>query len=195
MDCIKERRSIRKYISKPVDKKLINEILSAAVLAPSAKNRQPWKFIVYSAGSKDELLNAMEKGLIKTKAELSNMSNSEYLLSDAFNTLRIMREAPTVIMVLNTNGSSPFADIDTFARITEICDSLSIGAAIENMLLKATELGLGTLWIANTCYAYNELADFIGTIDQLIGAVALGYADEAPASRPRKSLDETAEYR
>ena len=195
MDCIKERRSIRKYISKPVDKKLINEILSAAVLAPSAKNRQPWKFIVYSAGSKDELLNAMEKGLIKTKAELSNMPNSEYLLSDAFNTLRIMREAPTVIMVLNTNGSSPFADIDTFARITEICDSLSIGAAIENMLLKATELGLGTLWIANTCYAYNELADFIGTTDQLIGAVALGYADEAPAPRPRKSLDETAEYR
>ena len=195
MDCIKERRSIRKYISKPVDKKLINEILSAAVLAPSAKNRQPWKFIVYSAGSKDELLNAMEKGLIKTKAELSNMSNSEYLLSDAFNTLRIMREAPTVIMVLNTNGSSPFADIDTFARITEICDSLSIGAAIENMLLKATELGLGTLWIANTCYAYNELADFIGTTDLLIGAVALGYADEAPAPRPRKSLDETAEYR
>ncbi|MBR5683271.1 MAG: nitroreductase family protein [Ruminococcus sp.] len=195
MDCIKERRSIRKYISKPVDKKLINEILSAAVLAPSAKNRQPWKFIVYSAGSKDELLNAMEKGLIKTKAELSNMPNSEYLLSDAFNTLRIMREAPTVIMVLNTNGSSPFADIDTFARITEICDSLSIGAAIENMLLKATELGLGTLWIANTCYAYNELADFIGTTDLLIGAVALGYADEAPAPRPRKSLDETAEYR
>lgn len=195
MDYVKERRSIRKYSSKPVNKKLIDEILSAAVLAPSAKNRQPWKFIVYSADSKDELLNEMEKGLIKTKAELADMPNSEYMLSDAFNTLRIMREAPTVIMVLNTNGSSPFADIDTFARITEICDSLSIGAAIENMLLKATELGLGTLWIANTCYAYSELADFIGTTDQLIGAVAIGYADEAPTPRPRKSLDEVAEYR
>jgi nitroreductase len=195
MDYIKERRSIRKYSSRPVAKKLIDEILSAAVLAPSAKNRQPWKFIVYSTNSKDELLNAMEKGLIKTKAEFANMPDSENLLSDAFNTLRIMREASTVIMVLNTNGSSPFANIDTFARITEICDSLSIGAAIENMLLKATELGLGTLWIANTCYAYNELADFIGTTDQLIGAVALGYADETPAPRPRNSLDEVAEYR
>lgn len=195
MDSINERRSIRKYKPQLIDKKLIGEILSAAVLAPSAKNRQPWKFIVYSGSSKDELLTKMEEGLFKTKKELAHMPDSEYMLSDAFNTLRIMKEAPTVIMVLNTNGSSPFRDIDTFARITEICDSLSIGAAIENMLLKATELGIGTLWIANTCYAYNELVSYIGTNAQLIGAVALGYADEAPAARPRKSLDDVVEYR
>ena len=195
MDQIKDRRSIRKYSSRPVDKKLTDEILSAAILAPSAKNRQPWKFIVYSGSSKNELLSAMEKGLIKTKEELAHMPNSECLLSDAFNTLKIMQEAPTIIIVLNTNGSSPFADIDAFARITEICDSLSIGAAIENMLLKATELGLGTLWIANTSYAYNELVSCIGTTAQLIGAVALGYADEAPFARPRKSLDDVVEYR
>ena len=195
MDQIKDRRSIRKYSSRPVDKKLTDEILSAAILAPSAKNRQPWKFIVYSGSSKNELLSAMEKGLIKTKEELAHMPNSECLLSDAFNTLKIMQEAPTIIIVLNTNGSSPFADIDAFARITEICDSLSIGAAIENMLLKATELGLGTLWIANTSYAYNELVSCIGTTAQLIGAVALGYADEAPFARPRKRLDDVVEYR
>jgi F420 biosynthesis protein FbiB-like protein len=195
MDQIINRRSIRKYTSQSVEKELIDEILGAAILAPSAKNRQPWKFIVYSDSSKKELLDAMEKGLIKTKEELAHMPDSEYMLSDAFNTLKIMREAPVIIMVLNTNGSSPFNDIDTFARITEICDSLSIGAAIENMLLKATDLGLGTLWIANTCYAYNELAGFIGTDAQIIGAVALGYANEAPFPRPRKSLDEVAEYR
>ena len=195
MYSINERRSIRKYKPQLIDKKLIGEILSAAVLAPSAKNRQPWKFIVYSGSSKDELLTKMEEGLFKTKKELAHMPDSEYMLSDAFNTLKIMKEAPTVIMVLNTNGSSPFRDIDTFARITEICDSLSIGAAIENMLLKATKLGIGTLWIANTCYAYNELVEHIGTNAQLIGAVALGYADEAPAARPRKSLDDVVEYR
>ncbi len=195
MNYINDRRSIRKYKPQIVDKKLIDEILNAAILAPSAKNRQPWKFIVYSETTKDEVLAEMEKGLLKTKEKLKNIPNSEYIFSDAFNTLRIMREAPTIIMVLNTNGSSPFADIDTFARMTEICDSLSIGAAIENMLLKATELGLGTLWIANTSYAYNELVSYIGTSAQLIGAVALGYADEAPSPRPRKGLDEVVEYR
>ncbi|WP_294410741.1 nitroreductase family protein [uncultured Ruminococcus sp.] len=195
MNCIEERRSIRKYSTKPIDKELIDEIIGAALLAPSAKNRQPWKFIVYSESSKNELLNVMEKGLIKTKTELSQMPNSEYMLSDAFNTLKIMRDAPTIIIILNTNGCSPFTNIDAFSRITEICDSLSIGAAVENMLLKATELKIGTLWIANTCFAYNELVEHIGTSSQLVGAVALGYPEESPFPRPRKSFDDVVEYK
>ena len=47
MDAVTERRSIRKYKEMPLDKEKINEIIRAALLAPSAKNRQPWKFIVY----------------------------------------------------------------------------------------------------------------------------------------------------
>ena len=49
------------------------------------------------------------------------------------------------------------------------------------MILTATGYGLGTLWIANTCFAYNELMDFIGTASQLTGIVAVGFAYEAPA--------------
>ena len=46
-----------------------------------------------------------------------------------------------------------------------------------------------------TCFAYNELMDFIGTDSQLTGIVAVGFADEAPAKRPRKPLEEIVEYR
>lgn len=59
---------------------------------------------------------------------------------------------------------------------------------MQNILLTATELGYGTLWIANTCYAYNELAEFIGIKGQLVGAVSLGIANEKPNPRPRKRL-------
>ena len=69
---------------------------------------------------------------------------------------------------INTNQHTPFASIENEKLIVEICDSLSIGAAIENMILTATGYGLGTLWIANTCFAYNELMDFIGTDLSLI---------------------------
>ena len=54
---------------------------------------------------------------------------------------------------------------------------------------------MGTLWIANTCFAYNELMKFIGTDIQLTGIVAVGFADEAPVKRPRKLLEEIVEYR
>lgn len=44
---IENRRSIRKYRIDKVDRKIIEEILYSATITPSAKNRQPWKFIVY----------------------------------------------------------------------------------------------------------------------------------------------------
>ncbi|MBQ7783480.1 MAG: nitroreductase family protein, partial [Oscillospiraceae bacterium] len=94
-----------------------------------------------------------------------------------------------------TNGYSPFIEINSDDRITEICDTLSIGASIENILLKSTEIGIGTLWIANTCFAYPELVDFLNTQNKLIGAIALGYANETPPPRPRKDSADVIEYR
>lgn len=195
MDCIKERRSIRKYKPRLLDRKIIDEIIMAGISAPSAKNRQPWKYLVYSGKSKEELLAEMEKGLRRERDDSALLPKSKDGLPDAFQTLGIMREAPVLIIILNTNGSSPFEKIDTDKRISEICDSLSIGASVENMLLKATELGIGSLWIANTCFAYHELTDYIDTKYQLVGAISLGYADEKPAARPRKPYEEVVEYR
>ncbi len=195
MDCIKERRSIRKYKPQLLEKETVDEIIRAGILAPSAKNRQPWKFIVYGEKSKKELLAEMEKGLLRERDGNAILPNSKSGLADAFHTLKIMKEAPILIVLLNTNSASPFENIDAEERITEICDNLSIGAAVENMLLKATELGIGSLWIANTFFAYPELADYIGTAYQLVGAVSLGYSDEVPAARPRRCLADVAEYR
>lgn len=122
------------------------------------------------------------------------LPRSGFGIPDAKKTLKIMRGAPILIVILN-NGTSPFIPIDSDDRVTEICDTLSIGAAVQNMLLTAERLGLGTLWIANTCFAYPELTEFLKTDGQLVGAVAVGYSNEAPPPRPRKSLDEISEYR
>lgn len=192
---IENRRSIRKYKADTVDKKDIELILRAGILAPSAKNRQPWKYYVYTGDNKKKLLDCMEAGLIRESGENKLLPNSQYGLPDAFHTLQIMREAPVLIMIENTNGISPYLSIDTDRRVSEICDTLSIGASVENILLKATELGYGTLWIANTCFAYKELVDFMGIKGQLIGAVSLGVANEAPMQRPRNDLSEVVEFR
>ena len=67
--------------------------------------------------------------------------------------------------------------------------------AIENMTLAATELGLGSLWICNTFFAQEELNHWLNADGQLYAALAVGYADEAPAPRPRRKAELTVEWR
>lgn len=194
-DPIFTRRSIRRFSNQNVPSELINAMLEAAIRAPSAKNRQPWRFIVFGGEHKSEFERRMERGLLREENGDALLPRSVFGLPDAWNTLRIIKEAPVLIAVVNTNGKSPFVPVDSDDRVTEICDTLSIGAAVQNMLLAAEKLGLGTLWIANTCFAYPELTGLLKTDGQLIGAVAVGYADEAPEARTRKDLDEVTEYR
>ena len=192
---IDNRRSIRKYTTEEISDELIKELVVAATLAPSAKNRQPWKFIVYKNNAKAELVNCMKSGINREKLGHEMMPNWANGIPDAENTVRIMDEAPVLIVVLNTNGKTPFSSIDNEKRIVEICDSLSIGAAIENLILEAESHDIGTLWIANTCFAYNELVNYIGTDDQLIGIIAIGHKGERPPKRWRKNLDEVLQFR
>lgn len=189
------RRSIRKFQKRDVPIALITEIIRAAGMAPSAKNRQPWRFVVFGGENKAELERCMEQGISREKTGISLLPKSRFGIPDAKNTLKIMREAPILIIIINSNGTSPFVPVDSDERVTEICDLLSIGAAVQNMLLMAENLGLGTLWIANTCFAYPELTEFLKTENQLVGVVAVGFADESPAPRWRKSIDEIVEFK
>lgn len=192
---IEKRRSIRKFSKKTVSEKKIEKIIWAGTLAPSAKNRQPWKFIVCTQNARENLLKAMETGINRETSGNMRIPEFDFGLADAKNTLRVMKEAPVLIVILNTNGKSPFLPVNDAARIVEICDSLSIGAAIENINLTAISYGLGALWIANTCFAYEELEKEIGTDCQIIGILALGYMNESPSPRPRKPFEDVIEFR
>lgn len=187
------RRSIRKYTSEPISRSIIEKIIDAGRVAPSAKNRQPWKYLVYSGEAKARLLSIMKKG-IEMEEIHPRLPLSVNGIPDAKNTLQIMETAPVVIIVLNTSGKSPFVQLDVDDRFSEMNDLLSIGASIENMLLKAEELNIGSLWIGNTCFAYQELMEYIGSTSELVGAIALGYKEETPAMRPRKRLEDIVEY-
>jgi len=89
---------------------------------------------------------------------------------------------------------NPAGMVEGSARIMEQMDVLSLGAAVENMLLEAVAQGLGSLWIGNTVFAHDEMARALKLEGELIGAVALGYADESPEPRPRKPMDEVVVY-
>jgi nitroreductase len=194
ISAINNRRSIRRYQSKEVSRDMIEEILQSAILAPSAKNRQPWRFIVATGNAKKEALAAMRKGLIREQ-EHPLLAGSVQHLSGAEFTLRIMEQAPVLIFIVNPYGIDIHRSLNPEERIYELCNTQSIGAAIENMTLTATELGLGSLWICDTYFAYQELCEWLNTEGELLAAMTVGYSDEAPAARPRKEMAEVVEWR
>ncbi|MCI8387345.1 MAG: nitroreductase family protein [Clostridiales bacterium] len=194
MDAIKMRRSVRKYRPDPVPRELIEDILRAGMLAPSSKNRQPWKFIVTMGESKNAALDAMQCGLDRERHK-PLLPESAHYISGAQNTLYIMRQAPVVIFIVNPLGLELGRSLTAEERIYEICNAQSVGAAIENMSLTATELGLGSLWICDTYFAYDELTKWLNTDGELLAALAVGYADESPSARPRKDIGDIVEWR
>ena len=108
MDSIYERRSIRKYLPQMPENALIGEIIRAGIAAPSAKNRQPWRFVVFTGQAKTELLCEMEKGLRREQDGGALLPEVRGGLADAFHTMQIMHTAPVLILVLNPGAGSPF---------------------------------------------------------------------------------------
>lgn len=189
-EVIERRRSIRRFQKKGVSKEMILQILEAARQAPSAKNAQPWRFLVLGPQSRNAALNAMDAGV---RCRMDAVANRP-LLAGAIHTLRIMKSAPLLILVVNPAGGTPADSVSGWARVAELLDAMSVGAAVENLLLEAVALGLGALWIGNTFFAYDEIAAALEIQGQLLGAVAVGWPDETPEPRPRKSMEEIAGF-
>lgn len=194
LEAIKNRRSIRKFKDDEVPKHMIEEIIQSGILAPSSKNGQPWKFVVVSGNAKADMVTAMGNGLEREK-ERPLLPNVSHYISGAAHTLKIMEQAPVTIFIINPVGIDVHSSLTEEEHISEICNAQSIGAAIENMILTATKLGLGSLWICDTYFAYDELQNYLNTGGELFAALSIGYAEEAPGARPRKSMNEVVEWR
>ncbi len=195
ISAIYNRRSIRKFIDKPISKKDIIDIIQSGIKAPSSKNRQPWKYIVIQGNTKEEMLKVFRQGIEREENDSALLPDSKQHLTAAKYTADIMAEAPTIIFVVNSLGKSILSELTPEERVFEICNIQSIGASIQNMLLAATEKGIGSLWICDIYFAYLELCKWLNSDGQLIAAIAFGYPNEFPKERPRKKLDDIVEWK
>ena len=108
--------------------------------------------------------------------------------------MRTIEQAAAVILVKYvsryTTCHDDGVDWPLHALDIEVADLLSIGAAIQNMLLAAEELHIGALWVCDIFYAYPALTSFLGESAPILSAICLGYPDEAPGPRMRFTTDE-----
>lgn len=185
-EAIAQRRSIRKYKPVPVPRELIGQVLEAATLAPSGKNAQPWVFIVLEGEEKEKIAELMVSGAEQAATMGINSGSCK-------NSAGIIRQAPVVIMVYNSRQKRD-AKPTPLRRVMWSVETQSIGAAIQNLLLKALELGLGSLWICDIFFAADQISDWLGREDELIAAVALGWPDEEPAPRPRQPWQQVTRW-
>jgi len=187
LEAIAQRRSIRKFKDTLISDETVVKILQAATQAPSGKNRQPWRFVVVRQDKRAEMIRIMREAIESVKARGEDIGSSEW-------TTNTMEQAPVTIFVFNAHAEDAHRISTLLDAMWNIVDVQSVGASIQNMLLAAQDLGIGTLWMCDVFYAYDELCSWLGQTHQMIAAVSLGYADEKPKARPRKPVSEVTEW-
>jgi len=180
------------FTDQDVSESDISTILNAANQAPSAHNQQSWRFIVLRGDKKSELVNlvtANSTGFPRPTSALLRMA------------ARSIASAPIVVAVVNTGellqrGPELF-EVDKeiavdFFRIMEIQSS---AAAVENMLLAATSIGLSSVWLGILIMIQEQVLHFLGNPGgEFMAVVPVGYAQKINAGPKKRSLDVTVQY-
>jgi len=187
LEAIRARRSIRAFKDESIERETIEKLLEAAVLAPSAKNSQPWRFTVITEDRRDEMLGVIRKGIANREEEGEEIGTVQW-------SIQVLEQAPVTVIVHNADGIHPWKAREEHGSWWDIATVQSVGAAIQNMLLAATDLGLGSLWIADVWEAYPEINAWLETDDQLVSAVSFGVPDADPAVPARKPMDEIVRW-
>lgn len=174
LETIRNRRSIRSFTADPVTDEQIQTLLEAANQAPSAHNQQSWRFIILRTDKKQELAD-----LVSNRANDFPRPSSALLRMAA----RSIQSAAVVIAVANTgelisHGTDLFK-VDKemahdFFRTMEIQSS---AAAVQNLLLAATSLGLATVWLGILFLMKDEVLQVLGEpAGEFMAVIPVGYA-------------------
>jgi nitroreductase len=165
---IYQRQSIGKVNPDPLPRSIIEKLLAAAVQAPNHHRVRPWRFVVMTGQARNRLGDVMAESLRQREpATLEPALDAERA--------RPLR-APLLIAV----GVDPPGD----AKVIEIENVCAAAAAVENLLLAATDLGLGAVWRTGPAATDPAVKTFLGFArDQhVIGFIYIGYPEaEFPA--------------
>ncbi|MBE6291932.1 MAG: nitroreductase family protein [Bacteroidales bacterium] len=163
---IMERRSIRKYKQQPVEREKMEQILRCGINAPNGQNKQSWEVRVVD---NPNLLNAMKEAMVKGHPDMD-----PEMVKGCF------RDAPVMVFIAR-DKSYDFSAYDC-------------GLMAENMMLSAWSMGIGSICLGSpvrfltdndVCVPYVEKLGFTDGYELCL-CVGFGYADEAPAAKPRE---------
>jgi nitroreductase len=179
IEAIHRRRAVRQYCPDPVKKEDIHTVLDAANWAPSGMNRQPWEFLVVTG---KKILDMGESYRRVSEEYTRNWDASptrgSFTKEEFIRFAETYGGAPVVIVVLTEKDNNPDLRKANFE---------SASAAMENLLLAATELGLGTCWMTGPLRDEKALRGMLAIPEEkeIVAITPLGYPQAIPGEQPR----------
>jgi nitroreductase len=204
-EVVEKRVSVRQFRQDPVPPADVRDMVRLASLAPSPNNQQPWRFIAVTRSS---LLRDMAEAVrARVRAMLPDPGSDDARRAaqqvEWFSTF--FAEAPLVVAVTRqpytaviggalAGAPTSGAGINAMRGYPDV---QSVGAAVEHLLLAATELGYGSCWVSGPLVAREALESLLGVEapQQLAALVAVGTpAIAAAPAHDRKPLDELLRF-
>jgi F420 biosynthesis protein FbiB-like protein len=177
---IRSRRSIRRYQPEPVTPEVLRRVLEAGTWAPSAHNRQPWRFVVLTEPLAREALALRMGELLRAarSADGDDATDIEGDVSRSYN--RIAGAAAAIVVFLTMEDMDTYPDLRR-AHAEELMAVQGAAMATQNLLVAAHAEGLGACWMCAPLFCQEEVGAALGVPAhwQAQALITLGY----PASK------------
>jgi len=189
-DVVTARRTVREFTAAPVSPEAVRRAIAAAITAPAPHHSQPWRFAVLeSQQSRTTLLDDM---LAAWRADLSADGFTAEQIARRVRRGEPLRKAPLIIvpcLVSDAAHAYPDARRNAAERTMFL---VSMGAAIENLLVALAVEGLGSCWISSTMFCREVTAEALGLPAgwEPMGAVGVGHPAAPAPERPERDPDQ-----
>lgn len=181
-ETITNRHSIRDFRPEPVERATIERLIEAARRAPSAMNEQPWRFTVLQGASRARLGSVIAQSTVHLSEYMDVLGPDRY--EAAMQWYSSLGDAPVLVVVSAPRSDSEFGAMNRY---------LSVGAAIENLMLAACDAELGACNITFSFWVRDDIADLVALpeTDEVLSIIALGHPSEIPPVIPPRTPADT----
>jgi len=185
-DVLYERRTVREFTADPVDPAAIRRSIAAALTAPAPHHSEPWRFAVLeTAAARTALLDSMLAAWI---ADLRRDGFTAEQIARRVRRGEPLRRAPMIIVpCLVTDAAHGYPD-ERRALAERTMFLVSMGAAVQNLLVALAVEGLGSCWVSSTLFCQDVASAALGLPPgwDPMGAIGVGHPAATPPPRPHR---------